>query len=203
MEMNMKTYLWLNHRFNNFLMRRFNPVFFARPMTKFLMKYYGDKEICGCEIGVYKGENALNMLHLLNIKQLYLVDPYGIYRDGLNNIINNAKVKDIAVDALQPYQDKTVFFFGASYEVVDKVPSNLDFIYIDTDHTYESTIQELELFFPKSRVIGGHDFWVQFPGVCRAVMDFADKYGLEIHHGANEKHIYVESMIDWWFINDK
>ena len=37
--------------------------------------------LVGIEIGVYEGEHALSLLKNLNIKRLYLIDPYVIHEN--------------------------------------------------------------------------------------------------------------------------
>ena len=39
-------------------------------------------------------------------------------------------------------------------------------------------------------LIGGHDFWADQIGVCKAVIDFAQKNNLKLEGG----------LTDWWFI---
>ena len=52
---------------------------------------------------------------------------------------------------------------------------------IDADHSYESTLQDIEAWWPKVKsggVMIGHDYeTVQFPGVKRAVQTFFDPLG--------------------------
>lgn len=48
----------------------------SRPAIEYLSRYMGDTPISGVEVGVYGGDNSLNILQQLNIDVLYLVDPY-------------------------------------------------------------------------------------------------------------------------------
>jgi len=52
-----------------------------RPMILHIKKLYGTKLLIGVEIGVGECKNALSILKLLNMKMLYLVDPYMPYDD--------------------------------------------------------------------------------------------------------------------------
>lgn len=48
----------------------------TRPSTEFFKKHFKDQPLIGIEIGVFKGDNAKNLLENLNIEKLYLVDSY-------------------------------------------------------------------------------------------------------------------------------
>ena len=62
--------------------------FFPRPSTEFINLIFGDKPLVGVEVGVFKGENSLDMLNRLNIQKLLLIDPYEEY-DELTDDIDN------------------------------------------------------------------------------------------------------------------
>jgi len=47
-----------------------------RESVKFAKKYFNNKKINVCEVGVYYGVNARSMDNNLNIDNLYLIDPY-------------------------------------------------------------------------------------------------------------------------------
>jgi predicted O-methyltransferase YrrM len=171
-----------------YVLNRIYPEKVARPMTKYIMKQNKDN-LVGVEIGTHRGENAYNMLRLLNIKKLYLVDPYlpkeqkRQHYKKANRILKKWKRKiqfhvTKSEDASSFYRYKT-----------------LDFVYIDGDHSYEAVKKDIELYYPKvikGGVIGGHDFCGSCPGVCRAVIKFVDRYkdknGFEFHSWDK----------DWW-----
>jgi hypothetical protein len=143
-------------------------------MGKFILKNFKN-DLVGVEIGVAKGENAKVMLNALPIKKLYLIDPY----------VNN------------PFRsDRVRFIKKKSEHAVADVPDNLDFVYIDGDHSYEACKKDIELYYPKVRsggVIGGHDFGILNLGVIKAVLEFRDKTGLELQGRG----------LEWWFVKGK
>ena len=53
----------------------------TRPMFQYLKNNY-QHPLVGVEIGVWAGSNAINILSTMNIKLLYLIDPYELYDDG-------------------------------------------------------------------------------------------------------------------------
>jgi len=108
------------------------------------------------EIGVAFGDFSEMILATCKPKLLYLVDAWSSerYRDGLRQIQENF------ADLIE---DETVIVMqGLSTEVLgDLAPSSLDWVYIDTNHSYQTTLSELELcdelVAPGGR-IAGHDF---------------------------------------------
>jgi predicted O-methyltransferase YrrM len=151
-----------------------------RPMIRFL-KRQGYKDLVGVEIGVDIGVNAYNMLSVLDIKQLFLIEP---------------DYKNICIIYKQLKKFKNIIIIdGYSQHVFDLVPDNLDFVYVDGDHRYNSVLQDIELYYPKVRcggVFGGHDFNTNELGVCKAVIGFVEENDLELFGGG----------FDWWVIKN-
>lgn len=163
-----------------------------RPMIAFLNKSH-NKNLVGVEIGVLYGENAETILKSLSIQKLYLVDPYLPYArsDCEQNILLDIT---IAQKRLSQYRNK-IFVQKKSSEAVNDIPDDLDFVYIDGNHTYEHVKEDIELYYPKIKeggVLGGHDFSSSFLGVCKAVMEFANKNNLKLQGG----------MFDWWIVKE-
>ena len=156
------------------------------------------KELIGLEIGVDKGWNSYNILTNLDIKKLYLIDPYypqseGQDSDGERSYVKGEfrPTKKIAEDLLNPFDDKIVWKIGTTEEMINDIPDEyLDFCYIDGCHKYESVKKDIELCYPKIKnggMIAGHDFTKVHPGVIKAVIEsFGEK-------------IYVAN-IDFWHI---
>lgn len=67
-----------------------------------------------------------------------------------------------------------------SHNVVNSVP-DVDMVFIDGDHTYESITQDIEDWFPKARVLlCGHDYGhTDYPGVKQRVDEvFRGEFGI-------------------------
>ena len=96
---------------------------------------FKDKGIVACEIGTSEGKHALQMLENLNIKKLYLIDPYENYEgwdeDDLSKKVDIAQIK--AHNLLKQYSDKIVWIRKKSDEAIKEIKDRLDFIYIDGD----------------------------------------------------------------------
>ena len=136
------------------------------------------KDLIGAEIGVDRGLNALNMLENLDIKRLYLIDPYALYRNLVNigcNITEEQciKIEKEAHSRLEKYKDKIVWIKDLSENAFNKIPDELDFIYIDGNHRYEYTKRDLELYYPKIKdggLVCCHDY--DYSDTAKAINEF-------------------------------
>jgi len=161
-----------------------------RPMIDFLVQNF-HRKLVGVEIGVDEGVNTKNILTKLPIERLYLVDPYIPYNDGSGVVTAGKEV--LARKRLSKFQSKIVFLIEKSEDVVSMIPDNLDFVYIDGNHSYEFVKKDIELYYPKVReggVIGGHDFYKNFLGVLTAVIEFVRKENLKLYN----------KNVDWWVV---
>lgn len=129
------------------------------------------------EIGVDEGAFSQAIYDITHPQSLHLIDLWGTnrYHDGkyervrsiFSSEMENGKVnihRKLSTEAACDFEDR---FF--------------DWIYIDTDHSYETTRDELRLFAPKIKedgIIMGHDYvkgnWITTYryGVIEAVHEF-------------------------------
>ena len=160
-----------------FIKALFNSNWFSTINRPSLRLLEGKKDLVGVEIGVDSGENALNILENLNIKHLYLIDPYALYRNLINvgcNITEEqcVELEKIAHERLEKYKDKITWIKDLSENVADQIPDNLDFVYVDGNHRKEYVLKDIELYYPKIKeggLISFHDF--DYPDVQKAVID--------------------------------
>ena len=108
----------------------------------------------GAEVGVFKGENAINLLNTFPGLKLHCVDnrqPMGAekkYPDA-ENIWNNISSK---------YGNRIINHTCNSTEV--KIDELLDYAFIDADHRTEAVIKDIEYYLPfikSGGFIAGHD----------------------------------------------
>lgn len=153
-----------------------------RPSTRFMQNYFLGKELVGVEIGVYRGRNSESLLNHLNIKKLYLIDPYISYGEYEEDSINNEEMgllKFEAKNRLKKYSDKIEFIYLKS-EQVSFLETKFDFVYIDGNHTEKYVKQDLEKYYPlvkQGGLIAGHD--VDNVGVISAVVKFCEENNLK------------------------
>ncbi len=119
------------------------------------------------EIGVYRGDFAAPVLQRCpGLTRYYMLDPWR-HLSAWNKPANQddavfekflAEVKSKTAFAAE----KTVFLRGKTTEVIDQVADGeLDFAYIDADHTLRGISIDLIRVYPKVRVggfLGGDDF---------------------------------------------
>lgn len=119
------------------------------------------------EIGVYQGDFASDVLrHCHSITKYYMVDPWR-HLDDWNKPSNqdDAKFEDffrITKEKTEFAAGRRVILRGKTTDVIDQIAdSELDFAYIDGDHTLKGIAIDLVRSYPKVRIggyIGGDDF---------------------------------------------
>jgi hypothetical protein len=148
-----------------------------------------EKLTCGAEVGVAYGGHSEYILKHTKVEKLYAVDPYRHFPDYKDPM--NLPQKDF--DDLYSFTKNRLKIFGNRVKMVRKTSEDaakhikepLDFVYLDANHSYDGVKEDLGLWFQKVRdfgVIGGHDYGhVNFPGVKKAIHEFFDRFGWEIH----------------------
>ncbi len=147
------------------------------------------KNIIGVEIGTRYGYNAENIMKLLDIKELFCIDPYisyDIFTKEKQDIIFEKANKIIGRNP------RINLIKKKSEDALSDIPDNVDFVYIDGLHTYEQVYWEIKNYYKKLKkggVMCGHDFNADLSGVAKAVIQFADEKNKRIRGFKN----------DWWF----
>lgn len=144
------------------------------------------------EIGVAFGDFSEQILKICLPKKLYLIDCWDDKRFGAGAALVREKFQqEIAegrVEIRQGYSTEKLAEFA---------DGELDWVYIDTVHDYETTKKELELCAEKVKAGGyicGHDYmkfnvYLRYDyGVYDAVNEFAVNNGWEFIYLTMEKH---------------
>jgi len=79
---------------------------FPRHSTRFARMIFGNEPIIAIEIGTDKGRNALSILKTLNIKKIYLIDPYEDYEGRSKEEMSFAEIE--AKKRLEKYKHKII-----------------------------------------------------------------------------------------------
>lgn len=155
-----------------------------------LLKYIPQDGIAA-EVGVNKGEFSELILTLCKPKILHLVDAWSNsnYPSALGDLVEQ-KFKDQIKDK------KVEINKGFSTEVLPKFPDEyFDFVYIDTDHSYQVTKEELKIcnrIVKQDGIIAGHDFTIGYwnqrvrYGVVEAVHEFCVLYNWQMIYLTHE-----------------
>lgn len=136
------------------------------------------------EIGVDEGKFSRQIYDVNKPENFHLIDVWGSdrFHDGKYESVKSyfqQQINQEQVHIHKNYSTKAAADFEDRY---------FDWIYIDTDHSYETTRDELRLFAPKMKetgIIAGHDYvkgnWISGYryGVVEAVHEFCVQFGWE------------------------
>jgi len=172
-------------------------------MRPSLAQLKGRKNLVGVEIGVGTGVNSKSIMENLNVRRLYLIDPYDKYSDYVKELkqSNNFSKKTVllgeetAKKNLQKWKSKLIWLKDKSDMAVKSVVDKLDFVYVDGNHERDYVKRDIELFWPKLKkggLMAGHDFLPKFQGVIEAVNEMFKDY--EVASITTDK----KPNVDWW-----
>lgn len=118
---------------------------------------YASDALLGVEIGVFEGVNTIAISNAMPPNgKLFGIDPFFKGRFGVcyhEQIARNGIAKN-------KLKHKVELLRMFSFDAVDKVPNELDFIFIDGDHSYEGFIRDWNDWSPKLKsngIIALHD----------------------------------------------
>lgn len=148
--------------------------------TTYALNRFGTERVTACEIGVWRGENALSILQNLNIKKLYLIDPWENYSDysEIKGQRGEWAYRD-TLNRLREYHDQIKVLRLRSSHGPKFIMEQLDFVYIDGNHSYDYVLQDLRNYWPlvkKGGFLAGDDFNIK--GVAEAVITFTRENNL-------------------------
>lgn len=134
----------------------------SRPSTILAKEIFGNKPIRVIEIGCAAGNNALDILKNLNVKEIVLIDPYdkaiNEYDDYTSSRLRHMRKQ--SAKRLSNYAEKITWLYELSDDATSKLEGKYDFIYIDGDHSYDATSKDLSnysKFLATDHVFAGHD----------------------------------------------
>ena len=149
-------------------------------MNREIIFKYLPKETIGAEVGVWKGEFGKYLFDKLNPKMLYLIDPWKFQPTFPDRWYGGTQATsqedmDIIYSNVQ-----TVFNPHENVKIVrgniNDIPDNieLDWVYIDGDHSYEAVLHDLKHSYnliKNNGFITGDDYCVD-NDIYRAVHSF-------------------------------
>jgi predicted O-methyltransferase YrrM len=164
----------------------------------------------GVEIGVYEGRfSKLLLLRCATLEKLYSIDPWLDANGKFDSEICNK-----ATDRLDQFGPRSHIHIGKSPEAAELFDDGeMDFVFIDGDHSYEATLADIEAWVPKVRpggIICGHDYSDRGNAICRGYITEEGqqrrkrvKRAVRTYINNSEKeytlNLIAEHSIVWWF----
>lgn len=142
----------------------------------------------GAEIGVECGLYSESLCKANPKIDLYSIDAWTAYK-GYRDHVSQEKLdgfQQITIDRLKPY--RATIIKGFSMDVVKQFKDDsLDFVYIDGNHEYQQTVNDISEWHKKVRVggiVAGHDYIRRVDNgylmhVPMAVNGYCDAYNIE------------------------
>jgi hypothetical protein len=148
------------------------------------------KASIGAEIGVYRGDFTAQLLAHIPLSKLHLIDCWWTLGSEAyeHEWFEGTSTREAYEQALQVADDRCEFHIGDDLEILPSFPDDyFDWVYLDTSHEYEHTLDELQILRAKVKLnglIAGDDWFPdpahEFHGVYRAVTEFCELSGWEI-----------------------
>ena len=150
----------------------------------------------GVEVGVQFGKNAEYLLNHYPNLNLLLVDNYKVSHGNHTA----SEIQKLAKKRISRFEkeDRIIWALHNSVcvaSVLDENEDDVDFVFIDAEHTYEAVKADIEAWWPLVRVGGfltGHDFSARFRGVKRAVIE---RFGKALLHDGDVWYIRKEGNV--------
>jgi predicted O-methyltransferase YrrM len=137
----------------------------VKGLYPYIKRLQGD--VTGIEIGTCRAESTYLILDKCpNVTKLYTIDPYLGYDDwaGELNQETMSKFEDIAHKNMMKFGDRVEFIKSRSddAETINYFKDEqVDFIFVDGDHSEEATYQDISNYYSKLRsggLFSGHDY---------------------------------------------
>jgi hypothetical protein len=109
------------------------------------------------EIGTHTGEFSEQILNTFPSSILYCIDPYCSYNeydDTLNTLTGDTIYIKTMERLKRLFEDRIHVIREFSSKAISQIPDQIDFLYIDGNHSYQFVKQDLELYYPKLKSTG-------------------------------------------------
>jgi len=121
----------------------------------------------GVEVGVSTGQFSRQILRIWKGKKLWLVDPWQHLYDYFDSFNASDTIMErrfiLSHHKLSKWAPKLGWLRKRSKNAVSHFKDvSLDFVYIDANHSYGHTLEDLRLWYPKVKrggLFAGHDYF--------------------------------------------
>ena len=107
------------------------------------------------EIGTDKGDLTEYILENSVNSIIYCIDPYEKYEeyeDAINNVTGDDLYHNIYNKLKNKYGDRYIPIRKRSNFAINDIPNNIDFLYIDGNHSCKYVYNDLQLYYPKVKI---------------------------------------------------
>lgn len=175
-----------------------------------LAKHFGELGFTkGVEVGLCHGRYAKILYENIPNLQLIGIDAYRPY--GGHGINRQQSTHDsnllTARNALKGYPNFVLVVASAHDASQWIADESLDFVFIDSDHSYEAVKQDVADWTPKVRsggIVSGHDYYngkYNRMGVIQAVDEYVAEHGYQLQTTEWDKTaIRDDQQPDWYFV---
>lgn len=130
-----------------------------------LKERFGDRQVIGVEIGTGGAAATTTILNTLHNCFLYTIDPFE-HREGEEFEASHPqeehdRTKEQAERRLKNFNGRVKLLVMKSRDAINLVPKEVDFVWVDGDHSEKGIITDLDLYYPlvkQGGLFGGHDF---------------------------------------------
>ena len=115
----------------------------------------------GAEIGVWRGDSSNFLLNLPSVEKLYMIDPWSKFKRSLSPQPVFDHIYEQVKKRVEPYGERAVIIRRLSTQAAFLVPKNLDFVFIDASHDYESVRDDIAAWRGHIRpggILAGDDY---------------------------------------------
>lgn len=102
------------------------------------------------EIGSYLGASSCYIAASKNCQKLYCIDTWA--NEGMSEGLRDT-FDEFIINTKQ-FQNKIITLRGKSYDIGKNFSQNIDFLFIDGDHSYDGVKKDIEIWLPKLRSNG-------------------------------------------------
>lgn len=153
------------------------------------------------EVGTDLGAYAAEFMGQSYQGELLCVDPY-VSQDEFPWPRTADRLT--AVAALLPWHGRVRFIEAEGPAAVDVLPAwlrpRIGFVYLDAQHGYEAVVRDIATWWPLvtpassgSGILAGHDWCLDHEGVERAVVEFAEREGLDVY-------VTTRDYVNSWYV---
>ena len=184
--------------FRDFLFRRQSYHQAIKIRLPFIQRYIPRKGV-GAELGVLKGEFSKILWKYAEPQRLHLIDPFYLLTSHWDWVDGDKSTVSAARKVLKNFQKEIekgqiIVHIEDDLQVLKSFPDGyLDWVYLDSSHTYAHTLKELDLLKHKlneNGIICGDDWHSNVDhrhyGVAKAVKEFAAKNKYVIQYTGTE-----------------